>query len=206
VFTRISIADKQRVFGGHNPSFSEVWWFYPTTEASESDNYVVFNYAQNLWYYGTMSRTAWLNNVSYSNPIAAGEDGYLYEHEIDYDDGSQNPTVPIEAYIQSSDADLGDGDQFMFATRIIPDITFRNSTSPMPELTMTVTAKDYPGAADGDTNTKTVAAVLPITQYTDQVFVRLRGRAFSLRVDSDQLGVAWRLGMPRIGTRTDGRR
>jgi hypothetical protein len=185
-----------------------VWWFYPSLNSQENDSYVVYNYEQKVWYYGSLPRTAWADRGVLGYPIAASPDGYVYYHENGLDDGSANPPVALAPYIESSVVDIGDGDQFMFATRIIPDLTFRNSTNVSPVATLTLKARNFPGgayfASDIDPVTKT--ASLPVEQFTDQLFTRLRGRSMSLRIESNQTGTAWRLGDPRLDLRTDGRR
>lgn len=208
VFSGLNTAQQLKVYAGHSSSFSEVWWFYPSTDSSENDRYVVYNYEQRIWYYGAMSRTAWLDRNVLSYPIAVSPDGYVYYQENGLDDGSQNPPTPLPTFIESSVVDIGDGDQFMFATRIIPDLTFRNSTSVTPTATMTLKARNFPGGAyfatDIDPVSKT--ATLPVEQFTNQLFVRLRARSMSVRVESNQTGTAWRLGDPRLDLRTDGRK
>lgn len=208
VFDRMNKQQQLKVFAGHCSSFSEVWWLYPSTESSENDSYVVYNYEQRVWYYGTMARTAWLDRNVMSYPIAVSPDGYVYYQENGLDDGSVNPPVALTPYIESSVIDMGDGDQFMFATRIIPDITFRNSTATSPAVTFTVKARNFPGGAyfgsDSDPVTKT--ASLPVEQFTNELYIRVRGRSMSLRVESDRTGTAWRIGDPRIDMRTDGRK
>ena len=195
------------VFAAHNSSFSEIWWTYPCTVSGDCTRYVVYNYAQQLWYYGTLPRTAWVDRGTSLNPIAAGLDGYLYSHEVGLNDGSTNPPSPIRAFVQSSPTDLGEGDQFMFVTRIIPDLTFRNSTND-PQVEMTLTAQNFPGGEFFGDQANPVARsiMLPVEQYQHQLFVRLRGRAMALRIESDKVGTAWRLGSPRAELRTDGRR
>lgn len=208
VFDRLNTAQQLKVYCGHSASFSEIWWFYPSTNSSENDSYVVYNYEEKIWYYGDLPRTAWIDRGTLSYPVASAPDGYLYYHENGLDDGSQNPPVALNSYIESSVVDIGDGDQFMFATRVIPDITFRNSTAPAPSVTFTMKARNFPGGAyfgtDSDPVTKT--ATLPVEQFTNQLFVRLRGRSMSLRVESNLTGTAWRLGDPRLDLRTDGRK
>lgn len=208
IFNDINLSQGLKVHAGHNAAFSEVWWFYPSAGSQENNRYVVFNYEQRAWYYGHLTRTAWLDRDVLSYPIAASTDGYLYYHENGLDDGSQNPPVALAPYIESSVVDIGDGDQFMFATRIIPDLTFRNSTNQTPIATLTLKARNFPGGAyfatDNEAVTKTSS--LPVEQFTNQVFVRLRGRSMSLRIESNQTGTAWRLGDPRLDLRTDGRK
>lgn len=208
VFDGLNADQRYKVCAGHNAAFSEVWWFYPSTNSQENDSYVVYNYEQRIWYYGLMPRTAWQDRNVLSFPIAAAPDGYVYYHENGLDDGSVNPPIALAPYIESSVVDMGDGDQFMFATRIIPDLTFRNSTNASPTATLTIKARNFPGgayfAADSDPVTKTASH--PVEQFTNQLFTRLRGRSMSLRVESNQTGTAWRLGDPRIDLRTDGRK
>jgi hypothetical protein len=208
VFSGLNIQQQLKVYAGHSSSFSEVWWFYPSLNSQENDSYVVYNYEQKIWYYGTLSRTAWQDRNVLSFPTAISTDGYVYYQENGLDDGSINPPVALAPYIESSVVDIGDGDQFMFATRIIPDLTFRNSTNVSPVATLTIKARNFPGgayfASDIDPVTKT--ASLPVEQFTDQLFTRLRGRSMSLRIESNQTGTAWRLGDPRLDLRTDGRR
>jgi hypothetical protein len=155
-----------------------------------------------------MPRTAWADRGTLGLPIAASSDGYVYYQENGLDDGSVNPPAALAPYIESSVVDLGDGDQFMFATRIIPDLTFRNSTNSSPTATITLQARNFPGGAyfaeDVDPVHKTSS--YPVEQFTNQLFTRLRGRSMSLRIESQQPGTAWRLGDPRLDLRTDGRR
>lgn len=208
VFSGMNIQQQLKVYAGHSSSFSEVWWFYPSSNSQENDSYVVYNYEQRVWYYGSMARTAWQDRNVLSFPVAISPDGYVYYHENGLNDGSVNPPVALEPYIESSVVDMGDGDQFMFATRVIPDLTFRNSTNVSPTATITIKARNFPGgayfASDADPVTKT--ASLPVEQFTNELYVRLRGRSMSLRIESNQTNTAWRLGDPRIDMRTDGRK
>ena len=208
VFSDLNISQILKVYAGHCSSFAEVWWFYPSASSSENDKYVVYNYEQRIWYYGALSRTAWLDRNVLQYPLAVSPDGYVYYQENGLNDGSANPPVPITPYIESSVIDMGEGDNFMFATRIIPDLTFRNSTNAAPTVTLTLKVRNFPGGAyfatDSDPVTKTTS--VPVEQFTNEVFTRLRGRSISLRVDSSQLNTAWRLGDPRLDIRTDGRK
>ncbi len=208
VFSNINVSQRLKIYAGHCSSFSEVWWFYPSASSSENDRYVVYNYEQRVWYYGSLARTAWLDRNVLQYPLAVSPDGYVYYQENGLNDGSVNPPVPIAPYIESSVVDIGDGDQFMFATRLIPDLTFRNSTNDAPTATITLKARNFPGGAyfatDSDPVTKT--ASLPVEQFTNQIFTRLRGRSISMRIESNQINTAWRLGDPRLDIRTDGRK
>jgi hypothetical protein len=199
--------NRDLVFAAHNSAFAEIWWFYPCTVSGDCTRYVVYDYAQGIWSYGTLPRTAWVDRGTSLKPIAAGLDGFLYFQETGISDGSQNPPAPIASYIQSSPVDIGDGDQFMFINRMLPDLTFRNSTN-NPMATISLTAQNFPGGAFFGDQPNPVArtAVVPVEQFTQQNFLRLRGRAVALRIESNEVGTAWRLGSPRIEIRTDGRR
>ena len=208
VFNDINTNQTLKINAGHNGSFSEVWWFYPSSDSSENDSYVVYNYDQKIWYYGAMPRTAWVDRGTLGYPIAASPDNYLYYQENGLNDGSNNPPTALSPYIESSVVDIGEGDQFMFASRVIPDLTFRNSTSASPTATFTIKARNFPGDnfISSDANAVTKTASVPVEQFTDQVFIRLRGRSMSIRIESNQTNTAWRLGDPRLDVRTDGRR
>jgi len=207
VFSDINSQQSFKVFAGSLGSANEVWWFYPSAESEENDRYVVYNYAENLWYYGTLARTCWNDRASgqRSYPQATGADGYLYDQERGLEaDGS-----PLESFITSSDFDIGDGDQFMLIRRLLPDLSFRGSTADNPEVDFTVTAKNFSGAVIDDEASGTVVRQTLIGgthDYTDQLYMRARGRQLALKVESDTSGVQWRLGAPRLDARPDGRR
>ena len=208
VFNDFNDEQAEKVVASVNSSFSEIWWFYPSANSDNIDRYVVYNYEQQIWYYGTLNRSAWIDRGINTQPIAAGTDGYLYLHEFGFDDGSTSPTSSITSYIESSQIDLQDGDRFAFIRRIIPDLTFRDSTAESPSATFTLKARNFPGGnylQDDDAGV-TKTASLPVEQFTDQVHVRLRGRSFAVRVHSEDLGVTWRLGSPRVDVRQDGGR
>jgi hypothetical protein len=208
VFSNINSDQLQKVTASTNTAFSEVTWYYPSSSSNENDSYVSYNYQQQIWYYGTLSRTVWLDRGVNSDPIAAGSDHYLYFQEIGFDDGSTSPASAISSYIESSQMSLGEGEQFVFMKRLIPDLTFRDSSNPTPTATMTLKVRNFPGSNYSNSNSNTVAktASVPVEQFTDQVFVRLRGRSFAFRIDTDDTGVGWRLGSPRVEVRPDGRR
>lgn len=208
VFQTMDRTEPFKVTCGTNTAFGEVWWFYPCSISSECDRYVVYNYQQNIWYTGRLRRDAWADRANKQLPVAAGGDGYLYYQETGLDDGSTNPPSPIHAYIESSPLDIGDGDDFTFMTRIIPDVDFRTSTSPDASVDMTVKAYNYPGQGELtlDDGKVSRSASQPVDLYTGKLDVRLRGRAFSLRVESSDTGVAWRLGAPRVDIKPDGKR
>lgn len=207
VFSNINQFQLSKVAAANNAAFSEIWWFYPSAASDNNDRYVVYNYAADIWYYGTMARTAWQDNGYTGLPIAASQDGYLYYQEYGLNDNSGDLPAPLNAYIESSAIDIGEGEQFMFASRIIPDITFRNSTTD-PTATFTIKARNYPGGSYFNTSNNSVVstATVPVQLFTEQAFIRVRGRSVALRVESDQVDTAWRLGSPRLEIRPDGRR
>lgn len=206
VFDDFNYEDGEKAFASLNSSFSEIWWFYPSSSSTEVDRYVVYNYQQQIWYYGTLARTAWIDRGINTNPIAAGTDGYLYTHETTNDDGSTVPATSINAYIESSQIDIGDGDRFAFIRRLIPDLTYRDSTANSPTANFILKTRNFPGGAYGSDQDSLVtkSATVPVEQFTNQANVRLRGRSFAMRVESDEVGVAWRLGSPRVDIRQDG--
>jgi len=204
VFDDINLNQREKIVASTNTAFSEVWWFYPSESSDTNDRYVVYNYQQNIWYYGTLPRTAWMDRGIFDNPIAAGPGNYLYTQESGFDgDGSA-----ITAYIESSQIDIGDGDQFAFIKRLIPDLTFRDSTAASPSANFTIKTRNFPGGDYLQSTEKAItkSASVPVEQFTDQVHLRLRGRSFAMRVESDDAGVGWRLGSPRLDIRPDGRR
>ena len=307
VFSRLDIAQAQKITAAHNSEHSEIWWFYQSVDGSENDSYVVYNYAQNIWYYGTLERTAWqqrgifgysigagppaalalrdsVRNLStglilaalsgtdeealfetqtlsgrplgdvtgggtvtasdavqilkwensasipddqrawieesmipymienaeryrkYLSPAAFGTS--LYYHESGINDGSTNPSSAIHAYIESSPVDMGEGDRYMFASQLIPDITFRSSTG-TPSVTMTLKARNWPGdgyLAKEEDNPVTRSATVPVEKFPRDIDIRLRGRSMSIRIESNERNTAWRLGTPRLNVRTDGTR
>jgi hypothetical protein len=208
VFGDFNTSQSEKVTAAVNSSFSEIWWFYPSAGSETNDKYVVFNYQEQAWYYGTIARSAWIDRGISQFPISAGLDGYLYYHELGQDDGSVNPPAAITSFIESSQMSIGAGDNFVFLSRLIPDVTFDGSSSPTPSVSMTLETRQFPGTAYTGTKSNTVqrSATVPVEQFTDQVFVRLRGRSFAFKIDSSDTGVEWRLGTPRVDLRPDGRR
>ena len=208
VFTDFNDEQNEKIAAGHNSSFGEVWWFYPSKNSTTIDRYIIYNYQQQIWYYGNLTRTAWVDRGVHRNPIAAHTDGYLYYHEDGFDDGSTTPASAITANIESSQIDMGDGEQFTLVRRLIPDITFRDSENATPSANFTVKVRNFPGAnfSESVSGSTAQSATTPVEQYTNQTHLRLRGRSFALRVESTDKGVGWRLGATRLDIRPDGRR
>jgi hypothetical protein len=210
VFNDFNLAQAQKVFASLNSSFSEVTWFYPSASSQNIDRYVTYNYSEQVWTIGSLARTAWIDRGINPFPIAAGLDGHLYQHEVGNDDGSTMPVSPISAYIEASPIDIQDGDSYAFVRRLIPDVTFAGTASGAEDVSvnMILKAQNFPGAnfSYSDSSAVTRSATVPVEQYTNQANVRLRGRSVALRVESDTVGVRWRVGMPRIDIRPDGRR
>jgi hypothetical protein len=200
VFNDFNISQYLKVTTGVNSSHSEVWWFYPSANSETNDRYVVYNYTENTWYYGTLSRTAWMDHGIYEYPIAASTDGYLYTHENGFDDGSTSPASPITSFITSAPIDVSDGENFVFVKRLMPDVTFRNSSEPIPTLDITTRVRNKSSGAFNKETSSTVA------EDTELVNLRLRGRQMSVDVRSTQPGTTWRLGTLRYDIRPDGRR
>jgi hypothetical protein len=222
VFEDINRTQSQIFFAGTNNQFNEIVWFYCSANASEIDRYVIYNYADNIWYYGNLNRTAWVDSGVFSYPLAT-HDGWVYTHENGNNDGQPLGAAPVgmDSFIQSADVDIEDGDKFMLIRRMIPDVNFTNSetTNPVtgapitPEATITVGVRNFPGAASATTNASGVSSARPIVtasatinQYTNQVFIRARGRQMNFRIESSGVGTQWQLGMPRIDARPDGTR
>ncbi len=214
VYNDINMSQSFQFFASTNEGFNEIWWFYCSANSTVIDKYVIYNHLERIWYYGTMGRSAWLDSPLRSEPMATTYGHQLVYHETGMDDGTTNPPSPITAYIQSSDFDIGDGHNFGFVWRIIPDVTFDGSTVNAPTLDFTVRPRQFPGSNYGTSNSPSVISAQSyagqrtynIQQFTEQVYVRVRGRQMAFKVSSDTLGTAWQLGVPRIEVRPDGRK
>jgi hypothetical protein len=217
VFEDINYDQQEQFFAGVNEGYSEIWWFYCSANSDVIDRYVIFNYLDRVWYYGTMGRTAWLDSPLRQYPMAATETNLLVFHEAAVDDGSTNPPSPISSYIQSSDFDIGDGHNYGFVWRMLPDITFNGSTTPAPEtprVKFVVRPRQNPGSAYGVSPNPTIQSaqsyagqqVYNVQEFTEIVYSRVRGRQMAFKIESDTLGTQWQLGIPRLDVRPDGRR
>jgi len=210
VFLDFDYEQEEKVIAGVNSQWGEVFWFYPSLSNSlgnggtgENDKYVVYNYIEKVWYFGSLSRTAWMDRGLRTYPLAASA-GYLYNHEFGEDDDGSAMT----SFIESSQIDIADGEQFSLIRRVIPDFTFDGSSSNAPVVSLTLKARNAPGGNYLQTQSKdtTRTATTPVEQFTNVLNMRLRGRSFALRVDSTDLGVRWKIGSPRVDLRQDGRR
>jgi hypothetical protein len=217
VFEDINRDQQEQFFAGTNEGYSEIWWFYCSANSDVIDRYVIFNYLDRVWYYGTMGRTAWLDSPLRQFPMAATETNLLVYHEAAVDDGSTNPPSPISAYVQSSDFDIEDGHNYGFVWRMLPDITFNGSTTPSPNtpsVKFVVRPRQNPGSGYGVSPSPTIQStesyagqqVYNVQKFTEIVYTRIRGRQMAFKIESDTLGTQWQLGVPRLDVRPDGRR
>jgi len=203
VFLDFNLEEKDKVHVGSNSEFGEIIWFYPTAGQTDVDAYVIYNYLEKIWYYGTLSRDAWLDRGIRTLPMATGST-LLYNHESGFDDDGSAMT----SFVESAPIDIQDGDKFLFLKQVIPDITFNGSTATNPSVEFTMKARNNPGANFNETTQATTTREAPSTveQFTQKLDYRLRGRSFSLRIDSTALGTKYKLGSPRVDLRPDGRR
>ena len=216
IYQDINLTQNQQCFASTNEGFNEVWFFYCSANSTAIDRYVIYNYLENTWYYGTMNRTAWLDSGLRDYPIAANPltatTGNIVNQEYGNDDNGTGTPVAIDAYISSSEFDIGDGHNFGFIWRMLPDLTFSGSdAAPTPQITMTLYGMTNSGSGTGTPVAanvdKLTGAQYTITEgFTGQVFTRVRGRQMILKVGSNQLGTQWQLGATRIDIRPDGRR
>jgi hypothetical protein len=218
IYSDINLEQKDQFFAGTNEGFNEVWFFYCSSGSTVIDKYVIFNYAENngagVWYYGQMERTAWLDSGLRNYPMAATYINNIVYHEDGVDDNSTITSQPISAFISSAEFDIDDGDHFGFVWRILPDITFRGSTTENPQATLTLIPMQNSGSGFNDPESVSSTseglvvrtATVPIEKFTGQINIRVRGRQMILQIESNQLGCTWQLGSPRIDIRQDGRR
>jgi hypothetical protein len=218
IFQDLNLEQTEQIFCGTNEGFNEAWWFYPSAGSTLIDKYVVYNYLEKIWYYGTMERSAWLDSGLRGFPLAAVYDpststGNLVNHESGLNNNETGTTIAIDAYISSSEFDIGDGHNFGFIWRVLPDLTFEDSTNTptgsVPSVTMTLYGLANSGSGVTSTAAQPVAksSTYVITEeFTGQIYTRLRGRQMIFKIGSNQINTAWQLGAPRIDIRPDGRR
>jgi len=208
VFNDMNFDQAEQIISGTNEGFNEVWWMYPSLNSQTNDKYVIYNHLEKIWYYGNIERTAWLDSPLRAYPQAVYTDfdtqiGTLLNHE----EGVDADGLPMESYIQSNDFDINEGDKFTLIKRIIPDVSFENSTAVAPEATFTMRSRNFPGssfASNVDDSASVISA--SVDTFTEQIFIRARARQLALKISSDGLGTQWALGTPRLDGRTDGER
>jgi hypothetical protein len=214
IFGDINLQQQYQIYGGTNEGYNEIWWFYCSANSTVIDRYVIYNHLERIWSYGNLSRTAWLDTPLRDFPTATTYNGQLLYHENGVDDGTTNPPSPISCFIQSADFNIGDGHNYGFAWRMIPDITFDGSYVNNPQVTFTLRPRQNPGANYSAAGTPTVTSTqnyqgqrnYTVQQFTQIVYTRIRGRQMAFKVSSDGLGVNWQLGVPSLDVRPDGRR
>ena len=215
VFEDINRNQASLVYAGSNKEFNEVVWFYCSTGNSANNRYIIYNYSQKIWYYGQLNRTAWVDAGINNRPLAASG-GWIYDHESGTDDGQPlgaNP-LAIDAYVESAFVDMEEGEYYILTKRIIPDVDFTASDpSVTPQVTVSIAVTKFPGAATSvsdaeglplSRNVVTTAGI--ISQYTNEVFIRARGRQISFKIASDTVGTQWQLGATRLDSQPDGQR
>ena len=196
VFDDFNYSQVYKVFAAKNAKFNEVTWFYCSSSSTEIDRYVTYNYLDKVWHIGNMDRTAWMDIGSSTDaPLAAGTNNYLYDHET----GSNADGSAMTAFVESADFDAGDGNQFMFINRIIPDVLFYGSSTD-PTVTYSIKTRNYP------LGTLTTATTASVGSSTGVSNVRARARQMRVRVESTDEDNLWRLGDTRFDIRQDGRR
>lgn len=217
VFSNFNFSQADQVYCNTNEGFNEIWWFYPSANSTVNDLYVVYNYAEDIWYYGTIGRTAWLDSGLRQYPVAATYSQNLVDHENGLNDNETGTPVALNAYILSSEFDIDDGHNFSFIWRILPDLTFNGSTASSPAVTMYLYPLENSGSGYNDPGTEQSVggtsyasvqrtAILPVEKFTGQIYTRVRGRQLAFKIASNQLNTTWQLGAPRFDIRADGRR
>jgi hypothetical protein len=210
IFSDFNVLQAQQVYAGTNEGFNEIWWFYCSADAEASDRYVIYNYVENVWAYGELGRSAWLDSGLLPLPIAATYNYELVQHEDGVDAYDLGSVTPIDAYISSSEFDIGDGHNFGYVWRVVPDLTFEgSSSSPTPAVTMTLYPMQSSGSGTGNAANGTVtkgSSYVITEEYTGIIYTRARGRQMIFKIASNQIGTTWQLGAPRLDIKADGRR
>ena len=221
IYSDINLDQAAQVVAGTNEGFNEIWWFYCSGNSDVVDRYVIFNYTEDngngVWYYGNLGRTAWLDSGLRNWPMAATYSNNIVYHELGLNDSTTTTPTAIEAYISSAEFDIDDGHNIAFIWRVLPDITFRNSTAAAPSVTLTLKPLINAGSGYSDPQSVGGSSNYPVTlisketsvqveKFTGQVNIRVRGRQMVMEVRSTALGVQWQLGSPRLDMRIDGRR
>jgi len=212
VFQNINQNQAQQVYASTSEAFNEIWWFYVSGSGTRINAYVVYNYIDKIWYYGSLARTAWLDTGLQSSPVAATYNGYLVNQESGVDDNETGTPAAIDSYIISSEIDIAQaqGERFAFVDKMLPDVTFTGSTAgTTPQATMTIYPLTNMGSGVGTPNSPQVnyiASVNLTEEFTGYVYVRIRGRQLIVKMESNKIGTQWQLGTPLMSIRPDGRR
>jgi hypothetical protein len=217
IFSDINLNQNYQVFAGTNEGFNEIWWFYCAQNETVVSKYVIYNYLEDVWYYGNLERSAWLDIGLRDYPVAATYNNTLVYQENGVDDNTTGTSSAINSYITSSQFDIDDGHNFGFIWRMIPDLTFRgsdNAAPDVPQVTMTLTPYQNSGsgpnnpASVGGNSSSNVTRItqVPVEEFTGQLYIRVRGRQMEMKIESNRLGTQWQLGAPRIDIKPDGRR
>jgi hypothetical protein len=214
IFGDINLNQQYQFFSGTNEGYNEIWWFYCSANSTSIDRYVIYNHLEKIWSYGNLARTAWLDTPLRDYPTATTYGNQLVYHENGVDDGTTNPPSAISTYIQSADFNIGDGHNYGFVWRMVPDITFDGSYVNNPQVTFTMRPRQNPGSNYGTAGTPTVTSTqnyqsqrnYTVQQFTEIIYTRIRGRQMAFKISSDGLGVQWQLGVPSVDVRPDGRR
>jgi hypothetical protein len=214
IFGDINLNQQYQFFSGTNEGYNEIWWYYCSANSTSIDRYVIYNHLEKIWSYGNLARTAWLDTPLRDYPTATTYGNQLVYHENGVDDGTTNPPSAISTYIQSADFNIGDGHNYGFVWRMVPDITFDGSYVNNPQVTFTMRPRQNPGSNYGTAGTPTVTSTqnyqsqrnYTVQQFTEIIYTRIRGRQMAFKISSDGLGVQWQLGVPSVDVRPDGRR
>ena len=214
VFSDLNQQQRQQIFAGTNEGFNEVWWFYCSGNSNTIDKYVVYNYVEKVWYYGTMARTAWSDSGLRTFPQGATYTYNIVDHESGINDNETTTTAAINAYISSSEFDIGDGHNFGFVWRILPDLTFESSSNDPTDNTPAQVTMELYGltnsgsgvTSDASQPVKLGSSYYITEEFTGQIFTRFRGRQMIFKIGSSKINTTWQLGAPRIDVRPDGRR
>jgi hypothetical protein len=214
VFSDINVEQGFQAHAGHNEAFNEVWWFYCSADSTAIDRYVIYNYLENVWSYGAMVRTAWLDSRLRPQPIGATGGNKLVYHELGADNGEIDPAVPVTAFISSAPVDIDSGQRFSFIRRLQPDVSFTGSTVNQPAVTLGLAARPFAGAPYGVRQDNQAASAQDysagqryrVQEFTQEIYPRLRGQQVQFTIESAAIGVAWQLGVIRVDVRQDGRK
>lgn len=210
VFNDFNDDQRLKVFAGSNQKFGEIIWFYPSANSDENDRYVVYNYEEDVWYFGSMERSCWLDRGRVGYPIAGSPDLEVFYQEYEYNDGSVNPPAAIPAYAETAPIDIDEGYQMMRVKKFIADMHFESDGlgDTSPQVTLTLKGYNYPGSPVLSTQTGTVSSSTlgTVQAFTTTLPFSMRARMVTLRIESSGKGFFWRMGLPRLEARINGRK